>query len=78
MLVAGSGVIDFSESDANEENEFESEALTFAEADEAGQNEAGGHDNTGGGDGGGSILACLRAALRCYCPFSWAQWYLKS
>ena len=52
MLVAGSEIIDFSESDANEENEFESEALTFAEADEAGQNEAGGHDNTGGGDGG--------------------------
>ena len=29
MVVAGSEIIDFSESDANEENEFESEALTF-------------------------------------------------
>ena len=46
MVVAGSEIIDFSESDANEVNEFESEALTFAEADEAGQEEAVGRDNT--------------------------------
>lgn len=52
MVVAGSEIIDFSESDANEENEFESGALTFAEADEAGQDEAVGRDNTGGDDGG--------------------------